>query len=284
MSGGPECAATRALEDVVVDDAEERLEDEKADDHQADDGMTIVDLLDGVSDPPAHTGRDQTNRSTIRARRDKDAQTESCHRQRVGEELRGRVHPDEPREGKDPNQNRAQGEEEGKRETHDGSMRRPGPHARQFVAARTARRGSVAAGLTGPTRPTRGGGSGRARARRGPTGGGLSRKRVQGVSTLGHGEIPGEAVFAVVAIEIGQILRVAFEGVTFFDGPDPLSLTGRQIHGPAPPIRATRACSVSLVSAFGHDGGRGRRRGTHVHRTLAVILPLAIPDPSSKET
>lgn len=49
MGCAPERAAVGALEDVVVGDAEERLEDEKGDDHQADDGVGLVNLLVGVS-------------------------------------------------------------------------------------------------------------------------------------------------------------------------------------------------------------------------------------------
>lgn len=49
MGGAPERAAVGALEDAVVGDAEERLEDEKGDDHQADDGVSVVNLLGGVS-------------------------------------------------------------------------------------------------------------------------------------------------------------------------------------------------------------------------------------------
>lgn len=51
VGGGPDRAAIRPLEDVVVQDAEERLEREQGDDQQADDGMGIVNLF-GVSHRP----------------------------------------------------------------------------------------------------------------------------------------------------------------------------------------------------------------------------------------
>lgn len=63
MGGGPDRAAIRALEDVMMQDAEERLEHEEADDQQADDGVGIVDLF-GVSHRARY--RRERDRQTIR--------------------------------------------------------------------------------------------------------------------------------------------------------------------------------------------------------------------------
>lgn len=161
------------------------------------------------------------------------------------------MHPDEPREGEDTNQNGAQGEDERKRKTHDGSMRnrRLVPLLElNFVVGRRS------SGVTG------GGRSGGASARSGTAGGGLRHERVQGVSTFGLGQIEVDLALVVMLLETGQRLRVAFDGGTAFDGPYPFGITRGKIHGSAvPPTAAIRACSCLHVSECRPDWG-GRRR------------------------
>lgn len=239
MGRGPERAAIRALEDLVVDLAEDKLEREKADDQKADDGVGIVELRFGLATLSGYEGEKETNRS-CGCRGDIDPQTQSHNRERVGQELRSRVHPYEPREREDPNQNRANGEDEGKRKAHDRSMRHHGFVPTLEILGTIARRSSGVAGLTGRGR---GGGT---PARSGTTRGGLRGKRVQGVSTFGHRQVEVDVAHVVVLRETCEILLVTFDGGTGFDGPDPLGFTGRQIHLTAPPIRATRAFLVYL--------------------------------------
>lgn len=147
------------------------------------------------------------------------------------------------------------------------------------VLGTIARRSSCVAG---PTGRGRGGGT---PARSSTTWGGLRGKRVQGVSAFGHCQVEVDVAHVVVLRERG-ILLVTIDGRTAFDGPYPLGITGRQIHLTAPPIRATRAYLVVSTSAnCSHIATEEeRRRGEGVHRTFAVILPSAIPDPSSKDT
>lgn len=80
MGCGPERAAVRALEDIVVGDAEERLKREEADDNKADDRVGVVDLYMRVSQPSyrAH-GREKTN-SSFRFQGDVDTQAKAYNR------------------------------------------------------------------------------------------------------------------------------------------------------------------------------------------------------------
>lgn len=134
------------------------------------------------------------------------------------------MHPYESSEGEDSNQNRTNGEEEGKRKTHDCSMRNHGPVPRLEVQAEIIRNRSGVAG------PTRGGRGRRTPARSGTACAGLRDKRIQRVSTFGHGEIEVDVAHVVVFHEARQRLRVTFDGIPAFDGPYPLGVTRCQIH------------------------------------------------------
>ena len=232
------------------------------------------DLCSNQEKRKGRNGGGGSSNLTIRMQSNVDAQPQARDRHHVCEQLRRGVYPQEAGEGEDPDENRAHGEEEHKRKTHDGSMRNR-RRVDEFEIGTASARGSTLEAA--PPQCGRGRGAGSAR---GGAWIGLRDEGVEGVSAFGDRQVKVDVAHDVVLMQVGG-LGIVFDGVAAFDGPNPWRIARSQIHGAATPTGAAGTYAQRSMLTHCDPLWWGR---AYVQRTLAVIFPLAIPDPSSSET